>query len=184
MYKFSFFVLTVFLLQSCAPDDKIQTVSIEDRFSIDIPGYLKSVDNLNEDASLQYQNIWKQVFILVIEETKEEISEAIVENELSDIFTNDFDGYSDLINTNYAYSIEDYTESNEIDTLLNGIPAKLKNLQGTIEGSEIYYGIGLYHIGNYYYQVVTWTLGSKKDEYHNVFNDMLHSVRIGGKKEK
>ena len=105
MKKTTLILLTILTLISCETGDKEQNITIGDKYSISIPSFLTKVNNLNDDASLQYQHAWKEFYVIVIDETIEEMQKALEENQLTDIYNNDIKGYSDLLVNVFQQSV-------------------------------------------------------------------------------
>src|SRR5690606_17492499 len=55
------------------------TVSINDQYQIDIPKFMKSTTGLNDEAALQYQNIYREVYTIIIDEPKDEFVDIFKE---------------------------------------------------------------------------------------------------------
>ncbi|MDB4834963.1 hypothetical protein OAH12_00070 [Cyclobacteriaceae bacterium] len=82
--KCSFLFLVVLTLNSCVElnnaihnigedDPEFVEVVIADAFSIDLPDYMKESTSLNDEAILQYQNIFKETYIVVLQENKSDV---------------------------------------------------------------------------------------------------------------
>src|SRR5690554_7161582 len=134
MRKTFIFILTILLLQSCVSGDEEQLVTIGDKYSLSIPAFLTKVSNLNSDASLQYQHAWKGFYVIAIDESKNEMQKALEENNLTDSYENNINGYSKLILDVFKESLINPYQSALIDTTVNGMPAKLTTLTGRVEG--------------------------------------------------
>lgn len=177
MRKTYIFILTILLLQSCGSADEEQLVTIGDKYSLSIPAFLTKVSDLNSDASLQYQHAWKEFYVVVIDETKEEMQQALVENDLTDSYENNIKSYSKLILGGFQESLNNLYQSDLIDTTVNNMPAKLTTLSGTFEGIDFFYSIGIYEGKDRYYQVLVWTLSSKKYSYQSKIEKILYSLK-------
>ena len=169
--------MTLFLFQSCGSGDEEQLVTVSNKYSLSIPAFLTRVSNLNEDASLQYQHAWKEFYVIAIDEPKEEMQKALDENDLTTIYTNDIDGYSKLILVVFKESLSSPNQSELIDTTINQMPARLTTLSGTVDGINAFYSIGIYEGEENYYQVLSWTLSSKKHTYQNKMKKVLYSFK-------
>lgn len=177
MRKTYIFILTILLLQSCGSGDEEQLVTIGDKYSLSIPAFLTKVSNLNSDASLQYQHAWKEFYVIVIDETKEEMQQALVENDLTDYYENNIKGYSKLVINGFQERLNNPYQSDLVDTTVNNMPAKLTTLSGTVEGIDVFYSIGIYEGKDRYYQVLAWTLSRKKYSYKSKMEKILYSLK-------
>lgn len=158
-------------MQSSEP----QTITIEDRYTLTLPGFLSEGD-LHEDASLSYQNLWKEFYVIVIDEPIDELGTALADSYLEDEYSSDLDGYSSLILDMMNEALYDAKQSEFVQTTINGLPARLTTLSGEIDDIEIFYHIGLFEGQTNYYQVLTWTLLEQQVEYGKEMKDILHSL--------
>jgi hypothetical protein len=170
------FILTIFLLQSCGSGDEEQLITVRNKYSLSIPSFLTKVNNLNDDASLQYQHAWKEFYVIAIDESKEEMQKALIENNLTNLYKNNIEGYSKLILDDFKESLSNSYQSEMIDTTINKMPAKLTTLSGTVDGIDVFYSIGIYEGQDRYYQVLSWTLKNKQYSYKTKMNKILYSL--------
>ena len=56
-----------------------EKVSLDSVFHVDLPIYMKPMNQLNSDAVLQYGNIYKETYFVVIQEDKNEYVELFKE---------------------------------------------------------------------------------------------------------
>ena len=176
MKKLTLLLLTFLYLNSCQLGDKEQTISIENKYLLTIPSFLKEGSKLNEDASLQYQSLLRSFYVIVIDETKNEMLKALLENNLLDVYANDINGYSELIISSFEQSISNAEKSEVIDTLVNNMPARLLSIKGRVEGVDIFYSIAFMEGKTRYYQVLAWTLAGKEDQYVDEMNRIMYSL--------
>lgn len=177
MRKTFIFILTILLLQSCVSGDEEQLVTVGTKYSVSIPSFLTKVSNLNDDASLQYQHAWKEFYVIAIDESKNEMQKALEENNLTDSYENNINGYSKLILDVFKESLTNPYQSALIDTTVNGMPAKLTTLTGRVEGIDAFYSIGIYEGKDRYYQVLAWTLSNKQYSYKSKMDKILYSLK-------
>jgi hypothetical protein len=170
------FIMTIILLQSCGSGDEEQIITVGNKYSLSIPSFLTKVNNLNDDASLQYQHAWKEFYVITIDESKEEMQNALIEYDLTDLYENNIEGYSKLILDDFKESLSNLYQFEIIDTTINKMPAKLTTLTGTVEGFEVFYSIGIYEGKDSYYQVLAWTLKSKQYSYNTKMKKIIYSL--------
>lgn len=161
---------------SCSNGDEVKLVKTDYDYSIEIPAFLTKVSNLNEDASLQYQHAWKELYMIVIDENKTEMDKAIEEYDLSPEYSNNLKGYTNLILFNFEENLGLYNISVE-DTYINQLPAKQFSTTGLVDGIEIFYSVALIEGKHKYYQVMTWTLADKKNQYEQQMKDAIQSFK-------
>jgi hypothetical protein len=175
--KLYLIILSLIILVSCQPADTEKNIIIENRYSISIPSFLTKVSNLNEEASLQYQHALKEFYVIVIDEPKEEMQKALTAYDLTDIYTNNVHGYTNLFLDNFEQVISVSKKSDVIDTLINSMPARVFNIIGRVEGIDAYYSLAIIEGEKSYYQVMAWTLSNKEVQYKENMNRILYSLK-------
>src|SRR5690606_19347366 len=88
-------------------DDAVKEVNINNEYSILLLKYLKKTANLNENASLQYQNIFRETYVIVIDAPKEEYITLFKELELYEEGLTPFENYVKFQNEHFSNSIEE-----------------------------------------------------------------------------
>lgn len=145
------------LLLSCGKEKELQTVNIGNRYTIEVPVSYKKVKDLNEEASLQYQNALKEIYVIVIDEDKEVLAKAIDNNSLYDTYSNDLNGYSRLITDGMDASISVKKMPAFKDTIINGLTARVLSFDGLSSGYHVYWKLAFIEGNNRFYQVMVWT---------------------------
>ena len=176
MKKSLFLFSIVVLFCSCQSGNTLKTVTIEERYSISVPSFLSEGRNLNEDASLQYQNMWKEFYVIVIDESKSELHEALNQANRTEIYSNDLKGYSELLINGFEQGISVTHKSEPIDTLINNMPAKLLTISGQVNGIDIFYSIAFIEGEHLYYQIMAWTLLDKRSQHEELMSKVIHSL--------
>ena len=178
MKKLNILILTIILITSCQSGETERLVTIGNKYSISLPSFLvKASTTLNEDASLQYLHTWKEFYVIVIDESKSEMQKALVENNLTDIYTNDIDGYSSLILDNFEQVISISNKSEIVKTRINDLPARLITINGYAEGINAYYSLAFIQGKERYYQIMAWTLSSKESNFKDKMNKIMYSFK-------
>jgi hypothetical protein len=75
-------LLLAFIAFSCDVKEEFKTITIPNQFSLDIPNSFEKVNNLNEAATLQYQNALKEFYVIVMDESKETFDNAVITNQV------------------------------------------------------------------------------------------------------
>jgi hypothetical protein len=177
MKKFGLLLLALIVMAGCQPDKKIQTVEIDKRYSIELPEFTSKTSGLNQDASLEYQNLAKEFYIIVIDEPIEEFHEAIIESDLADIYSPDFMGYSLYVSDLFLGTVDIYSESDFKEMTINKLKGQQKEVEGKVSGIEVYYHYTMVQGAKNYYQVLMWTLLSKKDEHKEQMDEIVNSFK-------
>lgn len=170
--------LALLVLASCGNvTENTRTVKIDGRYRLDVPASFEQADNLNEDASLQYQNLYKPMYAIVIDEPKSVLEEALDANEIYDQYTMDLKGYSELITEDMRSRLELDALPPMQDLKINGLNARLLSFEGMSEGYQIYWKVAFIEGHKTYYQVMVWTLASEREEFEEEMNNIVKSFK-------
>ncbi|MCD8030272.1 MAG: hypothetical protein LUF85_05480 [Bacteroides sp.] len=153
-----FILFLVFLLLVSCQSDKTRVVTVEDMYSISLPGYLSEAKDLNQEASLQYQNLWKEFYVIVIDDLKSDIQDILEEHELLEIYPNDLEGYSNLIWDGFQGDMDIQKITDPTDDRINGMPVKYRKINAVAQGMDVFYYFAVVEGKERFYQILTWTL--------------------------
>jgi len=171
--------LILISLLGCQSEKKyeIKTVSTSG-FTIDIPVFLKKTDFLHEEASLQYQDVIREYYTLVIEEPIEEYQAMVdIEDYFKENYTADLDGYTQLVRENMLEILEIYEKTDIYHTSINGMPANTFEISGKIQDLDVFYTIAYIEGDDTFYQVVNWTLLSNKKDFAPIMRNTIKSFK-------
>jgi hypothetical protein len=177
MKKYTILLLTILLVNSCQSGDNQQTVTIENKYSIVIPSYMTEASGLNDDASLQYKNSRKVLFLIVIDDSLAEMNKVLDDDNLNETYTSDINGYSELIMNGVEQKISVAHKSKIIDTTINNIPARLLTVSGRYDGIDLYYSFAFIQGKERYYLIMVWTTSNKEYEYKDKINRVMYSFK-------
>jgi hypothetical protein len=140
-----------------------QIIEIKNDYSLELPDFLSITDSLNPNASLQYQNIDKELFVIVIEEDRKEFTRKIVANKAEEVYPPNLKGYTDIINHSIGETIKISAKTEIEDLEINGLPAKNFTIEGqTLDKIPVYYSFTVVRGENNYYQIAQWTAKNQK----------------------
>lgn len=172
-------VLIVFLCSatfvSC--DQKTKTITIEGNYELDVPVKYAEVNDLNPEASLQYQNSRKNIFVIVIDETKETVATALTKNNLTDRYDNSLKGYSELITDGMdnTIAIKDKPEFNDI--IIDNLKARELSFEGIASGNHVYWKLAFIEGKKRFYQVMVWTEAAEQKKHEREMQAIINSFR-------
>ena len=164
--------ITSLILISCGVGRAKEEVVIEGKYKMKVPTNMSESFDLNDEASLQYQNIFKELYLIVLDEDLSDFITSIEENDLTDSYSLDLYGHCRLLIDVFAMDVEIINESEPVDLIIDGLPAMQYELEGRIEDVEIYYCCTFIEGKNKFYQVISWTLLDKKNEHANILKKM------------
>lgn len=151
-------------------------------YKISIPKHLSVSKDLNDDASLQYQDTLKELYIIVIDEPKTDFIKSFSEPEVNE--------YDDKLTPEKNYRIVQMKSLMEKVTLrgepvvkkatINGLDAEIVDFTGSVPNvdAEIYYKLAFIEGTKNLYMVMTWTLDSKKDSNSEEMDQMIQSFKL------
>lgn len=172
-----FFLLLSFLVLSCQ-NNETQKITIQNLYEIELPKTLSKADNLHEDASLQYQNLFSEFYTIVINEPSNDFDELISSDPMmAENYTADLNGYSAILKDNLMATVEDGKFSEIKKTTINGLPARLMNLSGTVDDIPVYYVFAFLKGRNQYYQIVNWTELKRKEDHAASMEKIIASFK-------
>lgn len=126
-------------------------------FSLEIPNYMAKTYDLNDAATLQYNNTVKEAYVIVIEDSKDELKtlSMIFQNpkEFLESFTKEYQ----LESKNRTISEITEFESNENQH------AQVEMSWSTEEG-DFYMLITTVETKEHFYKILCWTLSEYKDK--------------------
>jgi len=169
------FALCIFVaLTSCSESKEVETITIKNKFTVQLPEYLSETQDLHQGASLQYQNALKEFYVVIIDEPKQEYFDIAA---TTTDFSADFDGYHDILKTGLEGDIAEIKITPTKDLQINGLKAKTFSLTGDIEGIPVYYEVAYLDGKERFYQIVTWTLETSKDKYKEPMQKIINSFK-------
>jgi hypothetical protein len=168
-------LLLVLVAFSCDVKEEFKTITISDKYSLDIPDSFVKADNLNDEASLQYQNALKEFYVIVMSEPKEDFDNAIALYQVD--MTPDLDGYYKAIQLNLKNAIKNIKIFNEKNTEINGRKAKIFSITGNVEGYDIFYRYAIVQGKKDYYQIMLWTEKKNGNSYLSAMDRSIHSFK-------
>ncbi len=159
-------IVILSLLFSCHEETKFTEVNINNRYTIEIPTYMKPCSDIQKDASLQYQNLEKDVYAIVIDEKKVTMQDYNLSFDLDTYFNNiSSQGFSESIK-NGKISIPGRQE-------INGNKALIADITGRLEGNDVYYKFAVVETPYEFYQILTWT---RADHRESLEPDMIKII--------
>lgn len=156
-------------------------IKINDSFDISVPKYMKKMDNLNEDASLQYANLYKEAYVVVTVEDKNVFKKTFKSYKEYDTIKSLIDNYKEV-------RVKMFKEIMKVDKIehyslqdINGYNARQFKIEGTIDNVDIFYLMAVVETDEDLYLVMNWTLLDRSKRFENTFETMTTSFNKIGK---
>jgi hypothetical protein len=168
------------LIEAAKPSVEYDVVEIEGLYSMKIPKFMTVTTQLQEDASLQYNNPFKEKYITVLDEKEEEIMDFMTDYGVYDDSKSKLENYVD---TRLSYLKESGVSIiNQTDLkseMINGRKAYSTVIDGTVPGipEDITYFFTYVEGKEHYYMISAWTLMSRKDDYTEEVKEMSGSFK-------
>ncbi|WP_411030470.1 hypothetical protein [Spongiimicrobium sp. 3-5] len=146
------------------PGMEWRTITVNNTYSISLPKYMKETKNLNKDASLQYQNIDKQQFLVVLSESKPALSALFKE-------TNQWHNNKSVLQNYRRVQIKSLKQNMKVHDLskpkpaiVNGLNAEIISIDGLVgEASHaIAYTLAFIEDKEDLYMIMIWTAQDQK----------------------
>lgn len=182
-------VLGAIALTSCFPsgnsakngDPELSVVSVGNDDSIGVPAYMTKATALNDEASLQYQNIFKGTYVIVLDENKQEFIDAYIEADSYDTTLTPLANYANIQVQLTSSKMEQVLERKEISYLkINGQEAATTEIEGKFEGVEVPISYFFTYVEgpNKLYLIMAWTLKDKRETYRKDFEKIAQSFQL------
>lgn len=139
-------------------------------FSMDVSNYMTKTFDLNDVASLQYQNTAKETYAVVIHDTKEEL-------ELAGMKFMNATEYLNAFITDYKIEAKNRKLSSIKEFSNNGHGHAQVELSWNEEEVDFYMLITIAETPSTFYNVMCWTVLENKELYKNDFVEMSKSIK-------
>lgn len=134
----------------------------------EVPAGWKDVSGqLNSVASIEAADIDADCYMVAIPELKDDFDIGL-----------DLEGYNKIIIGNVTKMAKGAEVLETEATDINGNPAILTKVQGTVEGVDIMYWVCSVDFPQYYTQVMGWTLEGKAKKHEDAILSVIHSVTV------
>ncbi|MCK6640955.1 MAG: hypothetical protein L6Q81_12810 [Bacteroidia bacterium] len=174
-------LLSVHLLAQNSNNDTTSSriVDINGRYQMAIPNYLTEGNDLNDEASLQYQNIYKEVYIIVIDEPKQEFKDVFIELGEYDTSKSILENYTLSQMESIKAAMITSTQGTRRTIKSQSSEAIVYDVSGTQEGIEGEMGFTVAFLEGRLnlYMILTWTFQKDKPKYQADMDAMIASFK-------
>lgn len=192
------FCLTlIFALSSCTPsvsgDDskdfleklksasetKFDTKKVNNLYSIDIPDFMVSTTDLNDEASLQYNNLYKEKYIIVLDEDKETLIADLKSFDLYDEKRTLIEMFSEAKESFIINEASVIGKISRKSSKINGMSASITEFDSNVAGipEAVTYYLAFVEGKDNLYTIMAWTLTSRKADFKDEAMKMIKSFR-------
>lgn len=177
-FRFLFLFSALLFIAGCRDVAMLKWNKVErNTFSIMLPDIISERTDLNDEADLQYGDVIKEVYVVVLEEPVAEIDPFFSDTLLGD-GQPPMEQYSDLIYNQFkegeSIQVIDISERDRQVTSTHDIHTW--NCTAKVDNFDAYYEFAVYRSNQSYYQVIAWTLNERKDKYKDMLKKMVSSL--------
>ncbi|MGB5818895.1 MAG: hypothetical protein WBG90_05375 [Saonia sp.] len=160
--------------------EDFNTIKVDDHYSIALPKYMKEAKDLNDDASLQYQNIFKEAYIVIIDEPKQDVIEIFKELEEWNDSKSVVENYRDIQLQFLAEGIAIDNQSESRSLKINGMDAEIVEIDGNAADViyDIAYTLGFVEGKENVYMIMAWTLKDKRKKFKKTYDLAIRSFEL------
>ena len=162
-----------------AASTKYDTKKVNDLYSVDIPDFMVSTTTLNDDATLQYNNLYKEKYIIVLDEDKD-----LFIQDLKDygIYEEDRDLLEMFAEAKESFIINEEAVIGDVhrkEKKIDGLSAQLVEFDSDVAGipEPVTYYLGFVEGKANLYTIMAWTLTDRKSSFKDEANMMIESFR-------
>jgi len=156
-------------------------------YSISLPKYMRMATNLNDEASLQYQNLFKETYVIVLDEDIADAKNSLMGADYYDEERGFLENYVQFSQDYFLDSLDELEYKTGIkDTLINGLTAKKVETVGKVPevNISIAYWHTYYQSANKVFYLLSWTLAERKQTYDGTFNQIRNSFKTNASKNR
>jgi len=149
-------------------------------YSIMVPNFMDPTDELGDETSFQFMNMFSECYLVMIEENIEEIEPLFVMESLADTTKLFVDHYTDFQIETITMEMTTSEVSEVKEIKIDGYDARLFDIQGAIQEvpEDIAYLVAVVHGPTNIYMISSWTLKSKRMVNFPHFEQSIRSFQI------
>jgi hypothetical protein len=159
---------------------KMQEVNIEGRYAMSVPDYMTPGDDLNDEASLQYQNIYKEMYVIVIDEPSQDFIDVFLDLGEYDTSKTPLQNYAAAQMESIRSNMKTVSHESRLREVKTGCgTAMVYDVSGFQEGieEEMGFTVAFVHGRLNLYMIMTWTFKKSQAQYQADMNAMIVSFR-------
>lgn len=162
--------------------EDFNTVNVNEDYQISIPPFMTGTTGLNEEASLQYQNIREEVYTIVIDEPKDEFVEIFKQMGNYDDNLSLLENYRNIQLQFFDERMKINDQSDVTSLKINGLDSESVEIDGNVNGidEELSYFLTFVEGPENVYMIMSWTLKDKKEDHRAIFETIAASFGLMG----
>lgn len=166
-------------LVGCSGEVAWKTDKTSGFYEIDLPEHMVASTELNDQATSQFEYVQeeggelKEHYLIVLLETKEEIATYDLGFEF------DAMSYGEIAVQSLEGGLDSYnilTKNPKVESI-NGMDCVKYEMEGSLGAVDVFYKLGVFEGEKAFYQVLTWTIKSQKDQFLPHMDKMINSFK-------
>jgi hypothetical protein len=145
--------------------ERKEIASDDGKINVRVPGTWTKLPELNKQASLQVGNKSKEVYLIVITDTKTHLDDMTLEK------------HHDLTRDRMFQKMKNASATEPVSLTIDGHPAMQDELTGTEKGTDVVFLHTTVDEGDHFQQILAWTLKSRWQEQDELLREVTGSFR-------
>ena len=145
--------------------ERKEIASDNGKIKVNVPGTWTKLPELNKQASLQAGNKSKEVYLIVITDTKTDLDNMTLEK------------HHDLTRDRMSQKMKNASATEPVSLTMDGHPALQDELTGTEEGTTVVFLHTTVDGGDQFQQILAWTLKSRWQKQNELLREVTASFR-------
>jgi Domain of unknown function (DUF4190) len=145
--------------------ERKEIASDDGKIKVTVPGTWTKLPELNKQASLQVGNKSKEVYLIVITDTKTDLDNMTLEK------------HHDLTRDRMFQKIKNASATEPVSLTMDGHPALQDELTGTEKGTNVVFLHTTVDDGDHFQQILAWTLKSRWQKQDELLREVTGSFR-------
>ncbi|MGJ8684604.1 MAG: hypothetical protein ACSHWW_08270 [Nonlabens sp.] len=146
------------------------------KFNIKVPDYLTETTDLNDDAEMQMQNMFRETYMIVMAESKSDFDFARRILDMGSDSLSYAENYMDMQLDSMEEAFDYNVTKPKMTHVINGMPAMTAEASARIDGMDIVYLITTVESEHDIFYATCWTLKNRKDKYFPSFYQSLETL--------
>ena len=157
--------------------EDLKKINVNNEYALSVPEYMTEMKSLHEDASFQYANIFKETYIVIIDESKEEFINTFKELEIYNDSLTPLENYADFQLKSFKESIG-ALEIKKIDSNIKKLSSEMYQFNGLVEGIDIAYLVSFVEADKKMYMLMSWTMKNRYSKYKKTFKLIYSTFKL------
>ncbi|MFT6279311.1 MAG: hypothetical protein ACJAU0_002139 [Flavobacteriales bacterium] len=156
-----------------------QSAVVEGIYSIKVPNYMSVSNDLSEEASLQYESLTKDAYLIVIDENKAEFIEIFNELDMLDSTKTALENYTKYQKESIASTMDVTSVSELREITINGNEALMIQIDGGVPevNTDVTYLLAVIQGNANLYSVLYWTTKEQAKKMLPHFEQSIHTFQ-------